>query len=228
MLRSLLTLLGTIAISTPVAAQPKRGFDDSATNLMVVLRESNGANKQDESLVPIGKGKVRLQDGQEVEIDSGWFNFLGDMHVRFVFDTPSGMPNASPKDLERLNITPEAALDLAVRNIKRVYGEPKAVPWNNLFEVTGKSPDLDSSYFLDKDFWNAQLKKYPEGVVALVAKRGGLAFAPLSDQKAVNDMRKSVAYLYSSSEHLRISSALYLFKDGKWSVFQPPVGARAQ
>jgi hypothetical protein len=178
--------------------------------------------------VPIGKGKVRLQDGQEVEIDSGWFDYLGDMHVRFVFDTPSSMPNASPKDLERLNLTPEAALDLAVRNIKRVYGEPKAVPWNNLFEVTGKSPDLDSSYFLDKDFWNAQLKKYPEGVVALVAKRGGLAFAPLSDQKAVNDMRKSVAYLYSSSEHLRISSALYLFKDGKWTVFQPPVAARTQ
>jgi hypothetical protein len=225
------SLLGFLIAAVSVAgawAQPNRGFDDSAANLMVVLRESLGANKQSEALVPTGKAKVRLKDGQEVEVDTGWFNYLGDMHVRFVFDTPNSMLGASPKDLERLGLTPEAALDLAVRNIKRVYGEPKIVPWNDLFEVEGKSPDLDSSYFLDKDFWNAQLKKYPEGVVALVAKRGGLAFAPASDQKAVDNMKKSVGYLYSSSGPLRISSALYLFKDGKWSVFQAPVGAHAQ
>ena len=228
MLKPLVALFLALAFSAPAVSQPSRGFDDSASNLMVVLRESQGSNKQVESLVPMGKAKAKLQDGREIEIETGWFEYLGDMHVRFVFDTPTSMPNASPNDLERLGLTPEAALEVAVRNIKRVYGEPKAVPWNDLFEVKGKSPDLDSSYFLDKDFWNAQLKKYPEGIVALVAKRGGLLFAPLSDVKAVEGMKKSVAYLHSSSERLRVSSALYLFKEGKWSVYQAPVGARTQ
>jgi hypothetical protein len=228
MLKSLLASILAICISAPASAELTRGFDDSAANLMVVLRETKGSNKQDESLEPMGKGKVKLEDGREIEVDSGWFNYLGDMHVRFVFDTPTSMPNATPKDLERLGLSPQAALALAVKNIKRVYGEPKTVPWNNLFEVKGESPDLDSSYFLDKEFWSIQLKRYPEGVVALVAKRGGLLFAPLSDAKAVEGMRESVSYLYSSSERLRVSSALYLFKDGKWSVFQAPVGARAQ
>ncbi len=215
-----------LLLSVAATAQQPRSFDDSASNLMVVLRESHGSNKQTESLVPMGRAKAKLPDGREVEIDTGWFEYLGDMHVRFVFDTPSSMPNASPKDLERLGLTPEAALDLAVRNIKRVYGEPQAVPWNDLFQVKGKSPDLDSSYFLDKAFWNAQLQRYPEGIVALVAKRGGLLFTPLSNAKAVEGMKKSVAHLHSSSERMRISSALYLFKDGRWSVFQPPAGAR--
>ncbi|MBC3930432.1 hypothetical protein [Undibacterium curvum] len=228
MLKPLLALFFASIFPTPVAAQTSRGFDDSAQNLMVVLRESQGSNKQVESLVPMGKAKAKLQDGREIEIDTGWFEYLGDMHVRFVFDTPTSMPSATPKDIERLALTPEAALELAVRNIKRVYGEPKAVPLNDLFEVKAKSPDLDSSYFLDKDFWNAQLKKYPDGVVALVAKRGGLMFAPLVDLKAVETMKSSVAYLHSSSERMRISSALYLFKDGKWSVYQAPVGARTQ
>lgn len=228
----ILTWLSVLALHliVPVVAQGQttRGFDDSASNLMVVLRESQGANKQDESLVPMGKAKARLQDGREVEIDAAWFAYLGDMHIRFVFDTPTSMPGASPQDLERLGLTPQAALELAIRNVKRVYGEPKAVPWNDLFEVKGKSPDLDSSYFLDRDFWNAQLKTHPEGVVAIVAKRGGLVFAPLSDTRAVDRMRRGVAYLHSSSEHLRVSSALYLFKDGKWSVFQAPVGAASR
>ena len=228
MLKSLLATITATCLSMSALAQSNRGFDDSASNLMVVLRESQGSNKQVESLVPMGKAKAKLQDGREIEIDTGWFEYLGDMHVRFVFDTPTSMPNASPKDLERLGLTPEAALELAVRNIKRVYGEPRAVPWENLLQVKGKLSDLDSSYFLDKEFWNMQLKKHPDGVVALVAKRGGLLFAPLSDTKAVEGMKKSVAYLHSSSERMRVSSALYLFKDGKWSVFQAPVGARAQ
>lgn len=227
MLKISLTFFVAAALSAVAASQPPRGYDDSASNLMVVLRESQGSNKQNESLVPMGKAKAKLPDGREVEIDTGWFEYLGDMHVRFVFDTPTSMPSASPKDLERLALTPEAALELAVRNIKRVYGEPQVVPWNDLLQVKSKSTDLDSSYFLDKDFWNTQLKKHPEGLVALVAKRGGLVFAPLSDQKAVEGMKKSVAILHSSSERMRVSSALYLFKEGKWSVYQAPVGARA-
>lgn len=220
-------LLACLGLSTVSLAQVPASFDNSAANLMVVLRESQGANKQVESLVPMGKAKLTVE-GRELEVDLGWFSYLGDMHVRFVFDTPTMMPGATPKDLERLGLTPEAALELAVKNIKRVYGEPKAVPWNDVMEVKGKSPDLDSSYFLDKEFWNGLLKKHPEGIVALVAKRGGLLFAPLTDTKAVEGMRRGVAYLHSSSERLRISSALYLYKDGKWSVFQAPVGAKAQ
>ena len=132
------------------------------------------------------------------------------------------MPNASPNDLTRLGLTPEEAVNLAVKNIRRVYGEPRSVPWNDVFEVKGKSPDLDSSYFLDREFWSNLLVEHPEGIVALVAKRGGLLYSPLSNTKAVDGMRKSVAYLHSSSERMRISSALYLFKNGTWTVFQPP------
>lgn len=35
-------------------------------------------------------------------------------------------------------------------------------------------------------------------------------------------MRKTVSALHASSKQLRVSSALYLFKGEKWSVFQDP------
>ncbi len=219
----IVALFASLMLVAGAVAQSGPAFDNTASNLMVVLRESTGANKQDEALVPIGKAKAKLPDGKEIEFDPGWYSYLGDMHIRFVFDTPNSMPGASPRDLERLGLSPESALELAVANIKRVYGEPKATPWNDLMQVQGKSPDLDSSYFLDRAFWRALLKQHPEGIVALVGKRGGLLYSPLSNTKAVDGMRRSVAYLHSSSGNLRISSALYLFKDDKWSVFQPAV-----
>jgi len=224
-MHGLKTLLMTIFLGAALSAvaQPKPEWNDSADNLMVVLRESAGANKQDEALKPMGKAKARLQDGKEVEFDTGWFEYIGDMHVRFVFDSPQSMINATPKDLERLKLTPEQALRLAVANVKRVYGKPGAVPWSDFMQVKGKSPDLDSSYFLDREFWQMLLKQHPEGIVVAVPKRGGLLYTPLSNAAAVDRLKRGVFKLYESSERLRVSSALYLFKDDKWAVFQAAV-----
>jgi hypothetical protein len=209
--------------SERVMAQTPQAVETSAENLMAVLREVIGADKQDEALKPMGKMRTKLADGREIELELAWFAFLGDMQVRFVFDSPSYMRNATPQDLARLNSSPTQALQLAVGNIKRVYGAPIAKPWTGrLMQVQGKSPDLDSSYFLDRAFWRNLLRQNREGIVVAVPKRGGLLFAPLTDSEAVDGLRKGIAYLYSSSEKLRVSSALYLFKDDRWTVFQPP------
>jgi hypothetical protein len=218
-----LGVLHSFLTSERVMAQDIPRVDRSAENLMVVLRESIGANTEREALTPMGKFHAKLPDGREVDAEIAAFQFLGDMHVRFVFDSPHAMVNATPQDLSRLKLTPEQALKLAVVNIKRVYGKPSPTPWTEgLMQVQGKSPDLDSSYFLDRDFWRSLLRSHPEGLVVAVPKRGGLAFAPITDHKAVDGLRRGVSYLYSSSEWLRISSALYLFKDDRWTVFQPP------
>lgn len=207
------------------SAQPADGVDRSRDNLMVVLREMfNAPVLRTETLQFVGKLRALLPDGKEIELEQAHYLYLGDMHLRFVFDGPVSMRNATPQDLASLNLTPEEALRVAVANIRRVYGAPQAKPFiQGLRQVEGKSPDLNSSYFLDKTFWDEQLKQHPEGLVAAVPKRGGLAFCALSDKPQVETLRKSVAYLHSSSGRLRVSSGLYLYKDGKWTVFQDPV-----
>jgi hypothetical protein len=199
------------------------GFEVSASNLLVVLRESPGANKQDEDLRPFGKISARLPDGREVEFEASWFQYLGDMHLRLVFDGRQKVQSAVPEDLDRLRLTPQEALTRAVDNLRRRYGSPIAEPWTGgLMQVHGDAPDLDSSYFLDRDFWQEQLRQHPAGLVAAVPKRGGLVFARADDDSAVDSLRFSAAALFTASDQTRISSGLYLFKDGRWSVFQPP------
>ena len=134
------------------------------------------------------------------------------------------MSVATPTDLANLNIhNIEDALSLAITNVKRVYGEPTSTPWTGgIFEVAGKSPDLDSSYFLDRNFWRKLAKKYPEGLAVIVPKRGALLYAPVIDNKAVDALKKGIVQLYSTSGAMRVSSAIFLFKDDKWSVLQSP------
>ena len=89
-------------------------------------------------------------------------------------------------------------------------------------QVQATSADLTSSYFLDRDFWLGLQGRHPEGLVVAVPRRGGLVYAPISDEAAVSSLRFSAAALYAGGPGAPLSSALYLFKDGQWSVFQPP------
>ena len=223
-LKLCLALAGALAGALPAAAaEEPESFDTSARNLLVVLRESHGENKQDESLQPFGKVRARMPDGSNIEFDTSWYRYLGDMHIRLVFDGPQSMQSASPEDLTRLRLSPEEALNLAVDNLRRVYGTPAVVPWTGgLMQVQGASDDLTSSYFLDRAFWQGLQGRHPEGLVVAVPRRGGLVYAPVSDEQAVNSLRFSAAALYAGGSGARLSSALYLFKDGQWSVFQPP------
>lgn len=214
-----------VALCSPLAAaaQTTPALDTGPGNLLVVLRESKGVNKQDEQLQPLGKVRGTLADGREIELETSWFQYLGDMHIRLVFDGGQTMQSAAPDDLQRLQLNPEQALQLAVANLRRLYGPPSAQPWSGgLMQVAGSSPDLNSSYFLDREFWRGLERKHPDGVVVAVPRRGGLVYAPAADEAAVTSLRFSAVALYVSSGRTRISSALYLFKDDRWSVYQPP------
>jgi uncharacterized protein YtpQ (UPF0354 family) len=168
--------------------------------------------------------QITAADGTPAEFEMAAFEFIGDMHIRFVFDDVNTMRVLTPDELVKLNLSPEKALELAVANIKRVYGEPKAgILAEGVFQVHGKSPDLDSSYFLDRSFWSGLLRQHPEGLVVAVPGRGGLLFAPAADEKAVGLLRSNVSHWYMQSDRLRVSSALYLFKEDRWAVYQPPL-----
>ena len=217
-------LLASLSAAT---AAPDHGaeetFEMSAANLLVVLRESPGVNKQHESLEPFGKISAKLPDGRVIEFEASWFQYLGDMHLRLVFDGLQRVQSALPGDLRKLRLSPEEALARAVDNLRERYGTPIIEPWSGgLMLVHGRSPDLDSSYFLDRQFWLDTARDYPEGIVAAVPRHGGLVFARADDEEALTSLRFSAAALYAANERVRVSSALYLFKDGRWSVFQPP------
>jgi hypothetical protein len=217
-----LAVIAAALVMCGVHAQ--EAFDTDAGNLLAVLRESAGINQDSETLQPYGTLRAQLPDGSEVELETSWFRYVGDMHIRLVFDGKAHLQSASSEDLDRLHLEPDQALDLAVKNMRRTYGEPTVRPWRGgLMQVLGRADDLNSSYFLDRSFWRSLESRHAHGLVVAVPQRGGLLYAPADDEEAVAALRFSVAALYASAARSRISSALYLFRDGRWSVFQPPL-----
>jgi hypothetical protein len=212
-------LLSLVAMTSGAKDNP-----ESDPNFMLVLREVEGANKQDFGFKPAGTGSATLPSGETITMSPAWFDLIGDMHVRFVIDGEHSMQNLTAEEFSALGLTPERAAEVAISNIKSRYGQPHATPWEDgIMLVSGKSPDLDSSYFLDSAFWDGLLREHPEGLIVGVPKRGGLIYAPVSDKRAVSSLERSIRFLYESSDSMRVSAALYLFKDDKWTVYRKPV-----
>jgi hypothetical protein len=196
---------------------------ENRDNLMAVLREAVAENKQDEALKPVGSKRYMLANGKEVEVDIAAFEFIGDVQIRFVYDGPTAMRTLMRPEFDALGLRPEQALQVAMANIKRTHGEPTVTqfPADAMLLTLNNSPDLASSYFLDRDFWRNLLKRHPEGLVVAVPERAALLFAPLSASTGVGFLRDRIAHLHAGSDLKRISSAVYLFKDDRWTVFQP-------
>ena len=125
--RSILAVVCGLVIAGPAMAQRIGDISTSADNLMVVLREWQGGNKPDETLTPIGKVWGDF-NGEAMTMELAWYMFLGDMHIRFVFEGPRSFKNATAEEFARLHLTPDEAVERALANIKRVYGEPRTEP----------------------------------------------------------------------------------------------------
>ena len=125
----------------------------SVDKLIVVLRESPGGNKQDETLRPMGRVKTLSADGKEIELEASWFYLIGDIHIRLVYDSPGVLVSVTPQDRARFNLSPEQALQVAVANINRLYGPPRTSVWaEGPTRLQAGQSDFDSSYFLDRQF----------------------------------------------------------------------------
>jgi len=204
---------------TPGAAESSRPDE----NFMLVLRETENARKQKFGFKASGSARVTLQSGETVTLSNAWFDLIGDMHVRFVVDGEHSLRNVTSAEFAAYGLSPTAAAAVAIANIKARYGSPRATHLaNGVMLVAGKSPDIDSSYFLDQDFWDGLLAKHPQGLVVGVPKRGGLIYAPDYNNSAVAFLVNNIRSLFETSEAMRVSSALYLYKDGTWTIYRSP------
>jgi hypothetical protein len=190
--------------------------------LLFVLRERPGADKADESLARVQPFEVPLPGGGgTAALAPAWFDLVGDLQLRLVRDTPEWVFTLHASELDDLQLDADAALAIALANFRRLHGPPSVSPWHNLRRVRGATEDADHGWFLDRALWRALLAEHPDGLVAALPRTDLLVFAPAADVPAVDSMRRGIPGLHAGGGDYRLSAALYLFSNDRWTVFQP-------
>jgi len=192
-------------------------------DLRLILRERPGVNQPDESLALVDPFEVEGEAGIKVSMAPAWYDLVGDLQLRLAYDTGDYVLTLHASQLDDLRLSAAEAIAVALANLHREHGEPQAAPWHNLQRVAGREEAVSSAYFVDRAFWRQQLSKHPDGLVVAVPRVDALLFAPLADAAAVASMRQGIPGLHAGGgADYRLSSALYLFKDDRWTVFQAP------
>ena len=210
-------------MTAPSADEPAIALD----SLLFVLRERVGANKADESPALVEPFDVPIPGGVAT-MAPAWFDLVGDLQLRLVRHTADHVMALHASELDELQLDVDAALALALANLHRLHGAPEACAWHDLQRVRGRDEDMDSAYFLDRAFWRQRLAQHPDGLVAAVPRTDLLLFAPLADAAAVDSMRRGIPGLHAGGGGYRLSSALFLFKEDRWRVFQPALPVPAE
>ena len=195
--------------------------DPRLSALLFVLRERSGADKPDESLARVEPFSVPMPGGASATLAPAWFDLIGDLQLRLVRDTPDSMLTLHAAELDDLGLGADDAVAAALSNLERRLGPPAVTPWHNLRRVGTAEDELDSNWFVDRAFWRARLAEHPAGVVVAAPRTDLLLFAPADDVAAVASMRVGIPDLHAQAGDWRLSSALYLFEDDRWTVLQP-------
>ena len=211
--------------STPPPASDK---DQRLSALRLLLRERPGADKADESLALVEPFTTPIPGGGSVTLAPAWYDLIGDLQVRLVRETPDALLTLEAEELDALGLAGDAAIELALANQRRQTGAPTVQPWHNLQRVGSSEEEFDSNWFLDRAFWRARLAEHPQGLVVAVPRVDALLFAPAGDDPAVASMRRGIPQLHEEAGDWRLSSALYLFRDDRWTVLQPAAPAPAE
>jgi hypothetical protein len=209
-----------------MTAEPTPTSAIALATLLFVLRERPGADKADESLALVEPFEVPLPGGGgTASLAPAWFDLVGDLQLRLVRDTPEWVYTLHASQLAELALDAEAALAIALANFRRLHGPPRVGAWHNLRRVGGATEDVDHGWFVDRALWRGLLAEHPDGLVVALPRTDLLVFAPASDHAAVRSMRSGIPGLHAEGGDYRLSSALYLFKDDRWTVFQAALPA---
>ena len=206
---------------------PADDLDTRRSALRLILRERAGADKPDDVPALVAPFTTPIPGGGSVTLAPAWYDLIGDLQLRLVRETPEALLTLEVDDLAELGLAVDEAVALALANLERRVGAPVVQPWHNLRRVGTAEETYDSHWFVDRAFWRARLAEHPQGLVVAVPRTDALLFVPADDHAAVASMRGGIPRLHREAGDWRLSSALFQFKDDRWSVLQPAVPASA-
>ncbi|MBM3343654.1 MAG: hypothetical protein FJY56_16335 [Betaproteobacteria bacterium] len=199
----------------PPDAPPAGGRDE----IVPLVRSFRGTIRKVQDIKPVAE--VQVQGAAELAplIDT----FVGDLDIRYAFDSEQGFRYLNVQDLKRLKLARGELLALAVANFRRRYPKlaiERPVPFVGRIVNGG---DLELSLMLDADFWEKEKSRplYAGGeLVVGVPVRDVLWFTGAKPLDNVRNLRENTERAHKDAGERGVSRLMYAWRNKRWEVFE--------
>lgn len=194
------------------AAPPAGGRED----IVPLIRSFRGTIRKLQDIKPIIEPQVQGDAALAPLIDT----FVGDLDIRYAFDSEQGFRYLNLHDLKRLKLTRGELLGLAVTNFRRRY--PKLAVERPVAFVGRivNGGDLEPSLMLDAEFWEKEKARVSGEIVAGVPVRDVLWFTGATPRDNVSNLRENTERAHKEAGERAVSRLMYAWRNKRWEVFE--------
>ena len=160
--------------------------------------------------------KTDAKSGQNPPI---FDHFVGDLHLRYVFDDPKFTPFLHESDLKRIGLDRDELPALAVSNFRKLYPKLTVVHPDRWLGLVTQGGELEPCVMLDGAFWEQQMKLFGGEVIAVVPSVSEVYFTP-REPRANIELLKHLAILHHEKAGRRgVSRTVFVRRNFRWEVF---------
>lgn len=145
-------------------------------------------------------------------------HFVGDLHLRYVFDDPQFMLAMRARDLKRLGIRREDLPAIVVENYRRLYPKVTVARPEPSLGVVTNGGQLEPCTMLDGLFWEQQRRAFGGELIATVPARDAVFFTTREPRKNVELLKRLAMQAYETAGKAAVSRTVFLWQNYRWQV----------
>ena len=145
-------------------------------------------------------------------------HFVGDLHLRYVFDDPKFMQGLRTGDLKKLRIDRAKLPALVFRNFRRLYPDLTVRRPEPSLGVLAKGGGLEPCMMLDSTFWERERAQYRGDLIAAVPARDLVMFTAREPRQNVELLKHLVVNMYEKAGPKAVSRTVFLWRLFRWEV----------
>ena len=209
-------LTGRAQPPKPELSAPPAG---SRNDIVPLVRSFTGPIRKIQDIRPLTGAKVQGLENQP-ELAPLIDTFVGDLDIRYAFDSEQGFRYLNERDLKSLAIPRDQLLSLALANFHRRYPKITIERPVAFIGMLANGGELEPSMMLDPVFWEKEKPRYGGELVAAVPARDVLWFTGLKPVENVNNLRANTERSHKAAGDRAISKLLYWWRNKRWEVLE--------
>ena len=145
-------------------------------------------------------------------------HFVGDLHLRYVFDDPQFMLALRARDLKRLNLKREDLPAIVVENYRRLYPKRTVVHPDRWLGLVANGGELEPCTMLDGVFWQKQVQAFGGGLIAAVPSAYEVYFTPREPKQNFELLKHLAVLHYEKAGKRAVSRTVFEWVNYRWQV----------
>lgn len=207
-----------LALPRLVAAQSKDPLPRTKDYVVALVRSHPGVNPQSRPVQRIepalSKPDPKASSDNELVFD----HFVGDLHLRYVFEDPQFMLAVRARDLKRLGLERDALPTLVVENFRRLYPNVTVFQPVPALGVVKNGGNLEPCVMLDGAFWERQRRAFGGDLIATVPSTDEVIFTRNEPRQNIELLKHLSVQHYEKAGKRAVSRTVFAWRNFRWQV----------